>query len=303
MSERSRPVVHIEADDAPRDDAIERETDIVVVGNERSDGEARVRAAFAAAREDGRAALVVYLPANFPDLGTSLACFEAAVAAGADLVEMGLPFSDPVMDGPIIQAANQQVLAAGATVADHLALAATLTSRVDAPVLAMTYVTLVDARGYELFAEQAVAAGLAGVILPDLPINEADDWRAVARDHDLASVMLTSTASSPERLAATAAASTGFVYATGLLGVTGVKPVAIDDTRALVARIRETTDTPVAVGIGVRTRQDAAAVSRFADGVIVGSAAVAAIAEGEPATAPERVRALVADLRAGTAGT
>ncbi len=282
-------------DDLPAD----RVGDVGAVGHVRPDGSERIDEVFRRARDDNRAALIIYLPAGYPDHDTSRACMVAAARAGADIIEIGLPFSDPVMDGPIIQAANQQVLARGATVADHLAMAAILTEQVDAPILAMTYVTIADAHGYDAFAEELVAAGIDGVILPDLPVTEAGDWAAVAERAGLASVLLASSVSSDERLAQIGAASTGWVYAVGLLGVTGVKTVARDVTEDLVARLRTHTDMPIAVGIGVKDAADAAAVATFADGVIVGSEAVRRVAEGDAAGAPERVAELVADLRRG----
>ncbi len=277
----------------------EREADIADVTRAPGDGAARVAAAFARAADEDRAALVIYLPAGFPDHDTSRACMVAAADAGADVIEIGFPFSDPVMDGPIIQAANQQVLARGATVADHLAMAVQLNAEVDVPTLAMTYVTIADAHGYERFADELVAAGLAGVILPDLPVTEAGPWSQVADSAGLASVLLASSVSSDQRLAEIADVSTGWVYAVGLLGVTGVKAVAREATRDLVARLRPLTDKPIAVGIGVKDANDAAAVADFADGVIVGSEAVRRVADGDPAGAPDRVAHLVSDLRAG----
>lgn len=282
-------------DDLPAD----RIGDVASVDRVRPDGATRIDEVFRRADEDDRAALIIYLPAGFPDHDTSRACMVAAAEAGADIIEIGLPFSDPVMDGPIIQAANQQVLARGATVTDHLAMAAILTAQIDAPTLAMTYVTIADARGYEAFAEELVAAGINGVILPDLPVTEASDWSAAADQAGLASVLLASSVSSDERLAQIGAASTGWVYAVGLLGVTGVKAVARDVTRELVRRLRTHTDKPIAVGIGVKDAADAAAVAAFSDGVIVGSEAVRRVADGDPAGAPDRVAALVADLRRG----
>lgn len=258
-----------------------------------------IQDAFATARSQGRAALVVYLTAGYPDRTTSKACFEAAVDAGADVLEVGLPFSDPMMDGPVIQQANQHVLESGLDVAGQLELAASL--EVDVPRLAMTYVTIADTRGYRRFAAEAAAAGLSGVILPDLPAPEAGDWLQAAAEQGLATVFLAASVSTDERLDELVACSTGFVYATGLLGVTGVKQVAQDDARQLVARVRTRTDTPVAVGIGVRDRESAAAVASYADGVIVGSSVVRAAGDGDPAGAPQRVHDLVADLRAGVA--
>ncbi|MEX2551271.1 MAG: tryptophan synthase subunit alpha [Nitriliruptoraceae bacterium] len=263
-------------------------------------GPQRIAAAFARARREDRAALVVYLTAAYPDPATSRACFEAATEAGADVLEVGLPFSDPMMDGPIIQAANQHVLESGVGVSEQLELVAGL-GHLDVPKLAMTYVTIADTRGYARFAAELAAADVSGVILPDLPVAEADPWLAAARDHGLATVFLASSVSTDARLEAIGRASSGWVYATGLLGVTGVSSVAGDVTRALVTRVREHTDLPVAVGIGVRDRVSAAEVASYADGVIVGSAIVRAAGEGDAAGAPARVGALVRELRAGVA--
>jgi tryptophan synthase alpha chain len=263
------------------------------------DGARRIEDAFAAARGQGRAALVVYLTAGYPDPATSRACIEAAVEAGADVVEVGLPFSDPMMDGPVIQRANQHVLDAGLGLSGQLEVAASLD--VEVPRLAMTYVTIVDRRGWERFAAEAAEAGLSGVILPDLPAPEAGPWLEAARAHGLATVFLASSVSSDERLDEIAELSSGFVYATGLLGVTGVKDVAQDEAQGLVARLRERTSTPIAVGIGVKDRASAAAVAAYADGVIVGSSIIRVMGEGPAAEAPGRVAALVRELRAGVA--
>jgi tryptophan synthase alpha chain len=263
---------------------------------------ATVTAAFTRAADEGRKALVIYLPAGFPDMDTSRACLEAAAEGGADVLEVGFPFSDPMMDGPTIQAASQTALDHGYRVADDLAMCAKLTAAVDQPVLVMTYVTIPDTRGYGRFASDLTDAGMAGAILPDLPAPEAQPWLDAARPHGLATVFLASSVSADARLDAIAECSTGFVYATGLLGVTGVNDVAVDDARGLVERLQARTDTPVAVGIGVKDRAQAAAVAAYADGVIVGSAVVKAAADGDPATAPHRVRDLVADLRAGVEG-
>ena len=261
-------------------------------------GAQRIQAAFDRARDEDRAALIVYLTSCFPNREVSAACFEAAVEAGADILEVGVPFSDPMMDGPIIQAANQQVLDAGVRVADHLEVIRSL-DHLDVPKLVMTYVTIADTRGYASFADECAEAGLSGVILPDLPVPEADAWRREAERAGLATVFLASSVSTDERLDAIGAASQGWVYAVGLLGVTGVKGVAQDVTRDLVERIRPRTQVPVAVGIGVKDRASAAEVAAYADGVIVGSSVVKAAADGDPAGAPERIAALVRELRAG----
>jgi tryptophan synthase alpha chain len=258
-----------------------------------------VAAAIRAANADGRAALAVYLPAGYPDLDTSLACLEAAAAAGADLLEVGFPYSDPLMDGPTIQAANQVALDAGYTPDDDLALCARLTAAVAVPALVMTYYNLAwHYRGVErlgAFAQAAAAAGLDGAILPDLPAEEGDAWRAEAAVHGLSTVFLAAPTSTAARLDAVAEASDGFVYATSTLGVTGERSSLSERAAPLVARIRARTERPVCVGVGVTTRGHAAEVAAFADGVIVGSAAVRAAGEG----GPRAVAALVRDLAEG----
>ena len=263
-------------------------------------GPTAIQVAFDRARAEDRAALIVYLTACYPDPDTSRACFEAAVEAGADILEVGLPFSDPMMDGPVIQAANQHVLDAGYRVGEQLELVRSL-SHLDVPKLVMTYVTIADTRGYAAFADELVEAGVAGVILPDLPVAEAGPWLREAERCGLATVFLASSVSTDERLDAIAATSSGWVYATGLLGVTGVKSLSGDVTAQLVARVRERTDQPVAVGIGVKDRASAAEVAAYADGVIVGSSVVRAAGEGDPAGAAERVGALVRELHEGVA--
>jgi tryptophan synthase alpha chain len=264
-----------------------------------STGTAAIAAAFDRARAEGRAALIAYLTAGYPDPATSRACLAAAVEAGADVIEVGLPFSDPIMDGPVIQAANQVVLDAGIRLDEQLALARDALAPTGVAAVAMTYTTVADTRGWERFGSDLVAAGLHGAVLPDLPVPEAGAWRAAAGARGLATVFLAASVSSDARLDAIAAASVGWVYAVGLLGVTGVDGVDDTATRALVARIRARTATPVAVGIGIRDRADAARVAAYADGVIVGSALLRAVADGAPQGAPGRVARLVTDLRTG----
>lgn len=264
-------------------------------------GPAAIAAAMERARDEGRAALIAYLTAGYPDPATSRACLEAAVAGGADVVEVGLPFSDPIMDGPTIQAANQVVLDAGVRLDEQLAIARDALSGTGVPGVAMTYTTVADTRGWERFAADCAAAGLDGAILPDLPVPEAGPWRAAAAARDLATVFLAASVSTDARLDDIAAASVGWVYAVGLLGVTGVDGVDDAATRRLVERVRARTSTPVAVGIGVRDAADAARVAAYADGVIVGSALLRAAGDGDAAGAPGRVERLVADLRRGVA--
>ncbi|HVL99425.1 MAG TPA: tryptophan synthase subunit alpha [Egibacteraceae bacterium] len=259
----------------------------------------RVARAVRAANDAGRAALVVYLPAGYPDLDTSRTCLEAAAEAGADLLEVGFPYSDPLMDGPVIQAACQAALDWGYTPADDLAMCAALTAAVEAPALVMTYYNLAWRYGgpgrLDAFAADAAAAGLVGAILPDLPADEGGPWTAAAAAHGLATVFLAAPTSTAERLAAVAGASTGFVYATSTLGVTGERSSLAATAAPLVERLRACTDRPVCVGIGVSAPEQAAEVAGFADGVIVGSAAVRAAGEG----GPDAVRRLVAALAEG----
>ena len=259
----------------------------------------RVESAIRRANDEGRAALVIYLPAGYPDMDGSRECLEAAAEAGADLLEVGFPYSDPLMDGPTIQAASQVALDAGYTPADDFEMCAALTANVDVPVLAMTYYNLAwHYRGtgqLEAFADEAVRAGLSGTILPDLPAEEGAEWAEVSAARDLATVFLAAPTSAEDRLAAVAECSTGWVYATSTLGVTGERQSLSTMAAPLVQRLRACTGKPVAVGIGVTTGEHAREVSGFADGVIVGSAAVRAAGAGGPAA----IKELVAELAEG----
>jgi tryptophan synthase alpha chain len=261
----------------------------------------RVEAAIRAANDDGRAALIIYLPAGFPDMDGSLACLEAAAEAGADLLEVGFPYSDPLMDGPIIQAASQVALDHGYTPADDFGMCRRLTGAVDVPVLLMTYVNLAWHFGgtdrFAQFAGAAREAGLTGAILPDLPAEEGAGWAGVSAAHDLATVFLAAPTSSDERLAAVAERSTGWIYATSTLGVTGERQSLSGMASPLVSRLRACTAKPVAVGIGVTTAEHAREVAGFADGVIVGSAVVRAVRDGGPAAVKELVASLAEGCR------
>ncbi len=236
------------------------------------------RIAFEKARADGRAALVGYLPAGFPDVEGSIAALQAMVAAGCDVIEVGLPYSDPVMDGPTIQAAAQQALDGGIRTADVLrtveAVAATGT-----PTVVMTYWNPVERYGVERFAADLASAGGAGLITPDLTPDFAPEWIAAADRHDLDKVFLVAPSSTPERIAMTTGACRGFVYATAVMGVTGARSTTSDLAGPLVARTKAVTDLPVGVGLGVSTGDQAAEVAGFADGVIVGSAFVRCLLE------------------------
>ncbi|GAA4366336.1 tryptophan synthase subunit alpha [Nocardioides caricicola] len=240
--------------------------------------------AFAAAKEEGRAALVGYLPAGFPDVEGSIRALTAMVDAGCDIIEVGLPYSDPIMDGPVIQAAVQQALDAGFRIDDLFrvveAVAATGT-----PTLVMTSWNPVEKRGVERFAQQLHDAGGAGLITPDITPDVAADWIAAADARDLDKVFLVAPSSTDERIAMTTSSCRGFVYATGIMGVTGTTQATAAGVAPLIARTKATTDLPVGVGVGVSTRAQAAELSAYADGVIVGTAFVRTLAEGLPALA------------------
>jgi tryptophan synthase alpha chain len=229
--------------------------------------------AFDVTRAESRAALVGYLPAGFPDVEGSIEALKAMVDAGCDIIEVGLPYSDPVMDGPTIQAAAQQALEGGVRTADVLrtveAVAATGT-----PTVVMTYWNPVERYGVDRFAADLASAGGAGLITPDLTPDSGAEWIAAADAHDLDKVFLVAPSSTDARLAMTTAACRGFVYATAVMGVTGTRASTSELAGPLVARTRETTKLPIGVGLGVSTGDQAAEVAAYADGVIVGSAFV-----------------------------
>jgi len=224
-------------------------------------------------REQGRAALVAYLPVGFPDVATSVAAMQTLVEAGVDIIEVGVPYSDPLMDGPVIQHAVEQALRGGTRVRDTFTAVAAV-GEAGAPALVMTYWNLVERHGVSATARDLAAAGGAGLITPDLIPEEAHDWIAASDTHGLDRVFLVAPSSTDARLASTAAACRGFVYATSTMGVTGVRDELGSTARTLVGRVRRVTDLPVCVGVGVSTAEHAAEVASFADGVIVGSALV-----------------------------
>ncbi|MBW1604050.1 tryptophan synthase subunit alpha [Streptomyces sp. JJ66] len=259
----------------------------------------------AQARSEGRAALVGYLPAGFPTVEGGIAACTALLESGCDVVEVGLPHSDPVLDGPVIQTADDIALRGGVRIADVLRTVREAHAATGAPVLVMTYWNPVDRYGPERFAAELAAAGGAGCILPDLPVEESDAWRKSAEHHGLATVFVVAPSSRDARLAKITAAGSGFVYAASLMGVTGTRESVGREAADLVARTRAVTDLPVCVGLGVSTRAQAAQVADFADGVIVGSAFVKALlAHPDDADAGlAAVRALATDLAEGVRGS
>lgn len=262
-----------------------------------------VATAFEKAAADGRAALVGYLPAGFPDVPGGVDALKTLVDSGCDVIEIGLPYSDPVMDGPTIQAAAQQALERGVRTADVLrtveAVAATGT-----PTLVMTYWNPVERYGVPRFARDLAAAGGAGLITPDLTPDAEPLWPAAADEHGLDKVYLVAPSSTDERIAMTTAACRGFVYATAVMGVTGARATSSDLAGPLVARTKATTDLPVGVGLGVSNGAQAAEIAAYADGVIVGSAFVRVLLDhaDDRAAGLRALAALTEDLANGVRG-
>jgi tryptophan synthase alpha chain len=258
----------------------------------------RLEARLADVRGAGRAALVAYGVAGFPDLPVSLAAFRAMAEAGADVLEVGPPYSDPLIDGPVIQDAVRTALDQGTRLDDVLAMVGELTASVASPVVLLVYYNLVAHRGPERFARELAAAGACGAVVPDLPPEEAGPWLAAARDAAVAPVFLAAPTSTDARLAAVAEAGRGFVYVQASLGVTGLRAALAAGIDDQVARVRAHTDRPVCVGIGVSNAEQAATVARFADGVIVGTALVRRLGEA----GVDGVRALTAELASAVHG-
>ena len=258
------------------------------------------RTAFEKARAEGRAALVGYLPAGFPDVDGSIAAMRAMVESGCDVIEVGLPYSDPVMDGPTIQAAAQRALEGGIRTTDVLRVVEGVAAT-GVPTVVMTYWNPVERYGVDRFARDLAAAGGAGLITPDLVPDEADAWVSAADAHDLDKVFLVAPSSTDERLKMTTAACRGFVYATAVMGVTGAREATSELAAPLVARTRAVTDLPVGVGLGVSNGDQAAEVARFADGVIVGSAFVRCLldAGSGPSAGLDSLAELTRDLADG----
>jgi tryptophan synthase alpha chain len=255
---------------------------------------ARLAPLFETCGAEFRAALIGYLPAGYPTVDGSRVLLQAMLDAGCDLVEVGMPYSDPVLDGPTIQAAADVALRGGVRLRDMLSVVESIAGAGGRAVV-MTYWNPVHRYGVDAFARDLAAAGGLGVITPDLIPDEAQDWLAAAQAHDLDRIFLVAPSSTDQRLASTAAATRGFLYASSVMGVTGARNVVSSAAGQLVSRAREhAPGLPVGVGLGVHNGAQAAEVAAFADAVIVGSAFVTAAQDGEPG-----VRALATDLATG----
>jgi len=233
----------------------------------------RFRRAFE--RAAGRAALAAFMPAGYPSLEATPALLDAMVAGGADIIELGVPFSDPVADGPTIQRASEIALANGASLPVALEMASGFRSRhAEIPLVLMGYANALLNYGLDRFAEAAGEAGVDGVIVVDLPVEHAQEWRGPLSPRGIATILLASPTTSPERMARIAAESEGFVYCVSLKGVTGAASFDAEATGGLLAALKEKSDLPVLAGFGIRTPEQARAAASRADGIVVGSALV-----------------------------
>jgi tryptophan synthase alpha chain len=263
----------------------------------------RLASAFAALRASGRPGLVTYVTAGDPDLDHSRQVLVALARAGADVLEVGVPFSEPLADGPVIQRATERALAAGSTLAGVLELVASVRSEIAAPIVLFTYVNPVVRMGVPEFATRAAAAGVDGVLTLDLPVEEAGDVRDRLQEAGLDTIFLLSPTTTTERIRRAATLGSGFLYGISRLGVTGARQTVASGAEALVARIRAETTLPVAVGFGISRPEHVSEVARWADAAVVGSALVSVVAEhGASPTLDPAVESYIGWLRGDGAG-
>jgi tryptophan synthase alpha chain len=266
-----------------------------------ADGGARVRAAFASATDAGRSAFIAYVMAGFPNDGAGTDAGEAALRSGADMLEVGIPFSDPLADGPVIADAGRVALAHGGGFDSAVRMIAALRKRdLDQPIMAMSYLNPLLAGGAERALQRLEDAGADGLIFPDLPAGEMPAFERAAADHGLALTFLVAPNTAAERLEAAINASTGFLYVVPLLGVTGAREQLATGAAALLARVRDAAKgrVPVAAGFGISTPDQARELGAAADGVVVGSALVAAMRDAGPDVVGELVARLAGATRA-----
>lgn len=260
----------------------------------------RTAAVFEAARKQGRAALIGYLPAGFPTVDASIELIQAMLDGGVDLVEVGLPYSDPLMDGPAIQQAVETALAAGVTTADVLRVVSEIAPGDEQASVVMSYWNPIERYGQKRFAEDLRAAGGSGVITPDLIPEEADEWVMATDTAGIDRTFLVAPSSSEARIERVVSACTGFVYAASTMGVTGARDNVSSSAPELVARVRPHTQTPIGVGLGVSSGRQASEIAAYADGVIVGSAFVRRILDApDLRAAKDSVGQFAAELAAG----
>ncbi|MGN6337132.1 tryptophan synthase subunit alpha [Mycobacterium sp.] len=262
----------------------------------------RLQSIFEGCGDDNRAALIGYLPTGYPDVPTSVNAMIALVESGCDIIEVGVPYSDPGMDGPTIAKATETALHGGVRVRDTLAAVEAI-SAAGGRAVVMTYWNPVLHYGVDAFARDLASAGGYGLITPDLIPDEAGQWVAASDGHGLDRIFLVAPSSTPQRLAMTVEASRGFVYAASTMGVTGARDVVSNAAPELVGRVKEVSDIPVGVGLGVRSREQAAQIGSYADGVIVGSALVTALGDGGLTALRALTEELAAGVRQGAAAS
>ena len=259
-------------------------------------GTERIAKAFARAKAEKRLAVIIYLTVGFPDRGSTAGLLRAALDGGADLIELGVPFSDPLADGATVQRATEVALANGVTLADCLVAGRELVAGTDAPVLLMGYTNPFERYGFRPFARDAAAAGIAGVIVPDLPAEESAVFGMELTETGMARIDLFAPTTPDDRLARLAPRSRGFVYCVSLTGVTGARRAVGNDVEAFVRRVRAHTTVPIALGFGISEPSHVAALRGVVDGVVIGSAAIDVVAgatTGGPAALRDFVRGLV----------
>lgn len=254
--------------------------------------DSKVAARLAQCKAEGRAALIGYLPVGYPSVDESIAAAIEMGRNGVDIIELGLPYSDPVMDGPVIQRATVEAIAKGFRTDDVFRAVREITAATDAVVVVMTYWNPVLRRGIDRFAQELSAAGGSGIITPDLVPDEAVDWFAASEKYGLDRIFLAAISSSTERLHLISKASSGFVYAVSVMGVTGARASVSDAAETLVADLRSAGAPAACVGLGVSKREHVEEIGAYADGVIVGTALVKALTEGGPAAVGALTREL-----------
>jgi len=258
----------------------------------------RLQTTFARLKAEGRAGLVTYVTAGDPTLAQSAAVLRALDRGGADVLEVGVPFSEPLADGPVIQRATERALAAGATLAGVLDMVASVRDAVAAPIVIFSYANPILRMGTEVFAERARAAGVDGVLVLDLPIEEAEEFRGLMATRGIDLIFLMSPTTSPDRMRRAGELGSGFLYAISRLGVTGVRDTLADGAEGIVARIRAVTSLPIALGFGISKPEHVREVGRWADAAVVGSALVQVIADtGDVPALAERVEEYVRWLK------
>lgn len=261
----------------------------------------RIRSAFERLTRERRTGLVPYITAGDPSLPMTLNVLQALADAGADVIEVGVPFSDPLADGPVIQRASERALASGATLAGTLDLVARARRRIDTPIVLFSYANPIWRMGVTVFARAAADAGVDGVLVLDVPIDEADELRTPVRQAGLDMIFLVAPTSTDRRIRRVQEEGSGFLYAISRLGVTGARSALAAGVEELVARIRGQGTLPIAVGFGISTAEHVRQVGRYADAAVVGSALVDVIARaGDTSDLVPRVTDYVRALKAGT---